>query len=274
MNAVAKQVSAATMTAHDAASAAPPGRAGANYSAEEWALRVELAAAYRLVDYFGWTELIYGHLTVRIPGEPATFLINPYGLNYDEITASNLVRIDIEGNIVGDSNYPVNRAGFVIHSAVHMARSLNKCVMHTHTRSGMAISALAAGLQQVHMYSTGYYQRIAYHRYEGPSLDTDERESLLADLGEHRAMILRNHGLMTVGRTIPEAFIYLYRLERAAQVQLDAMAAGPVELIPDEVASASAKGLDQFLELEDGVGELEFKALLRKLDKVDDSYRS
>ena len=158
-----------------------------HFNDQEWSLRVQLAAAYRLVDYFGWTELIYGHLTVRLPGEPATFLINPYGLNYDEVTASNLVRIDIDGNIVGDSNYPVNRAGFVIHSAVHMARSINKCVMHTHTRAGMAVSALRGGLQQVHMYSTGYYGRIAYHDYEGPSLDTDERERLLDDLGEKRA---------------------------------------------------------------------------------------
>lgn len=244
-----------------------------HFNDQEWSLRVQLAAAYRLVDYFGWTELIYGHLTVRLPGEPATFLINPYGLNYDEVTASNLVRIDIDGNIVGDSNYPVNRAGFVIHSAVHMARSINKCVMHTHTRAGMAVSALRGGLQQVHMYSTGYYGRIAYHDYEGPSLDTDERERLLDDLGEHQVMILRNHGLMTVGRTIPEAFIRLYRLERAAQVQLDAMSSGDLQVIPDTVADASARGIDAFLELEDDVGELEFKALLRKLDKIDESYK-
>ena len=239
----------------------------------EQTLRIELAAAYRLVDYFGWSELIYGHLTVRIPGEPATFLINPYGLNYDEITASNLVRIDVDGNIVGQSQYPVNRAGFVIHSAVHMARGVNKCVMHTHTRSGMAISALESGLQQVHMYSTGYYERVAYHDYEGPSLDTDERERLLADLGDHRVMILRNHGLMSVGRTVPEAFIHLYRLERAAQVQLDAMSAGDVRFLDDSVAAASAAGIDKFLEHADDVGALEFAALMRKLDKIDPSYR-
>jgi ribulose-5-phosphate 4-epimerase/fuculose-1-phosphate aldolase len=241
--------------------------------AVERALRVQLAAAYRLVEYFGWSELIYGHLTVRIPGEPATFLINLYGLSYDEITASNLVRIDVDGNVVGPSQYPVSRAGFVIHSAVHMARGVNKCVMHTHTRSGMAISALECGLQQVHMYSTGYYQRVAYHDYEGPSLDTDERTRLLADLGDHSAMILRNHGLMTVGRTVPEAFIRLYRLERAAQVQLDAMSAGKVRVLEQSVAAASAEGIDAFLELEDEVGALEFAALQRKLDKIDPSYR-
>ncbi|MBT6275148.1 MAG: class II aldolase/adducin family protein [Chromatiales bacterium] len=243
------------------------------FSNEEWVIRVQLAAAYRLVDYFGWSELIYGHLTMRLPGEPASFLINPYGLNYDEVTASNLVRIDVDGNVVGHSDYPVNRAGFVIHSAVHMARSENKCVMHTHTRAGMAISAMRAGLQQVHMYSADFYGRLAYHDFEGPSLDTDERERLLADLGSANAMVLRNHGLMTVGKTIPEAFIRLYRLERAAQVQLDCTSAGPVQLIPESVAAASAKNNEAFLAHQDGPGELEFKALLRKLDKIDPSYQ-
>ena len=154
-------------------------------------LRIQLAAAYRMVDYYGWTEQIYGHLTARVPGPEAHFLINPFGLNYDEVTASNLVKIDCDGNIVGDSDYPVNRAGFVIHSAVHMANSdTHKCVMHTHTRAGMAISAMRAGLQQVHMYSADFYGRLAYHDFEGPSLDTDERERLLADLGSANAMVL------------------------------------------------------------------------------------
>ena len=166
-------------------------------------LRVQLAAAYRLVEHFGWSELIYGHLTVRIPGEIPTFLINPYGFNYEEITASSLVRIGVDGNVVGESNHPVNRAGFVIHSAIHMANSVNKCVMHTHTRAGMAAAALEDGLLQVHMYSTGFHDRIAYHEYEGPSLDLGERERLLADLGDCNAMILRNHGILTVGAPSP-----------------------------------------------------------------------
>ena len=254
-------------------SALPQAETPTEMDATEWELRVELAAAYRLIEHFGWSELIYGHLTVRLPGEPATFLINPYGLGYDEVTASNLVRIDVDGNIVGDSNYSVNRAGFVIHSAVHMSRGLNKCVMHTHTRAGMAIAALEDGLRQVHMYSTGYLDRIAYHDYEGPSLDTDERERLLANLGDNQAMILRNHGLMSVGRTIPEAFIRLYRLERACQVQLDASAAGQVREIPHDVALSSRQGTDEFLELADDVGRLEFNALVRKLDKLDPSFR-
>ena len=245
----------------------------ADAGAVERELRVQLAAAYRLVEHFGWSELIYGHLTVRLPGRVPTFLINPYGFNYEEITASSLVRIDVDGNVVGRSNHPVNRAGFVIHSAVHMAKSVNTCVMHTHTRAGMAAAALEDGLLQVHMYSTGFHGRIAYHEYEGPSLDLDERERLQADLGDSRAMILRNHGLLTVGRTIPEAFIWLYRLERACQVQLDAMAAGRVRVIDPRVVAHSARETARFLEAEAAAGELEFQALMRKLDRIDPSYR-
>lgn len=239
-------------------------------------LRVQLAAAYRMVDHFGWTELIYGHLTVRVPGDEPHFLINPYGLNYDEVTASNLVKIDIDGNIIGESNYPVNRAGFVIHSAVHMANSaVHKCVMHTHTRAGMAIAAIEDGLQPVSMTSTGFFDRVSYHDYEGPSLDTDERERLLANLGDNRAMILRNHGILVTGRTVPEAFLRLYRLERACQVQLDAAAAGTLNVMPAEVAAKSREGIDAFSELESdsGIGAVEFAALMRKIDKIDPTYR-
>ena len=239
-------------------------------------LRVQLAAAYRMVDHFGWTELIYGHLTVRVPGDEPHFLINPYGLNYDEVTASNLVKIDLDGNIIGHSDYPVNYAGFVIHSAVHMANSaVHKCVMHTHTRAGMAICALQDGLLPVSMTSTGFFERISYHDYEGPSLDLDERERLLANLGDNRAMILRNHGILTTGRTIPEAFLRLYRLERACQIQLDAAAAGTLNIIPDDIARTSRDGIDSFSEREtnQGIGAIEFAALMRKLDKTDTSYR-
>ncbi len=241
----------------------------------ERSLRIQLAAAYRIVDYFNWNELIYGHLTVRVPGPDKHFLINPFGLNYDEVTASNLVKIDVDGNIIGQSNYPVNHAGFVIHSAVHMADTANKCVMHTHTRAGMAICALKGGLQPVSMVSTGFHGRLAYHDYEGPSLDLDERERLLANLGDKGAMILRNHGLLTVGRTIPEAFLRLYRLERACQIQIDAAAAGELNLIPDAVAEKSGRDMDSFSEKESesGVGAVEFAALMRKIDKIDPSYR-
>ena len=240
-------------------------------------LRIQLAAAYRLVDHFGWTELIYGHLTARVPGPDPHFLINPYGLNYDEITASNLVKIDCDGNIVEPSDYPINHAGFVIHSAVHMANSTeHKCVMHTHTRAGMAVAALKDGLVPVSMFATIFHNKLSYHDYEGPSLETDEREGLLEHLGENKAMILRNHGLLTTGRTVPDAFLRLYRLERACQIQLDAAAAGEMIVLSDNEAQSSGAGIDGFMESyseSPGIGAMEFAALMRKLDKIDPSYR-
>lgn len=239
-------------------------------------LRVQLAAAYRLVDHFGWTELIYGHLTARVPGPDKHFLINPYGLNYDEVTASNLVKIDVDGNVIGASDYPVSHAGFVIHSAIHMADdTVNHVVMHSHTRAGMAVAAIEEGLLPVSMVSTGFFEDLGYHEYEGPSLDIDERERLVASLGANRAMILRNHGLLTVGRTVPAAFLRLYRLERACQVQLDAAAAGTLSIIPDAVARKSGREMDAFSERESdaGIGAVEFAALMRKLDARDASYR-
>ena len=242
----------------------------------EQELRIQLAAAYRLVDYFGWSELIFGHLTVRVPGDQPHFLINPYGLNYEEVKASNLVKIDVDGNIIGQSDYPVNQAGFVIHSSIHMANSnVNKCIMHTHTRAGMAIAAIKEGLQSVSMSSTGFHNRISYHDYEGVSLYEDERTRLLSNLGENRAMILRNHGLLVVGRTVAETFIRLYRLERSCQIQLDASAAGTLNILPGQTATKSGIEMDQFSELEtaEGTGAIEFAALRRKLDRIDPSYR-
>lgn len=239
-------------------------------------LRVELACAYRLVDYFGWTELIYGHLTARVPGPEHHFLINPYGLNYDEVTASNLVKIDLDGNKVDDSPHAVNFAGFIIHSAVHMSDTdRHHVVMHTHTRAGMAIAAIKEGLLPVSMGSSGFYDNLAYHEYEGPSLDLDERGRLLESLGDKTAMILSNHGLLVAGRSVPEAFLRLYRLERACQVQLDAAAAGTLNVMSDKMARHSGKGIDQFSEIEsdDGIGQLEFTALTRKMDRLDNSFR-
>jgi ribulose-5-phosphate 4-epimerase/fuculose-1-phosphate aldolase len=242
----------------------------------EWVLRRQLAAAYRLIDHFGWTELIYGHLTARVPGEAPHFLINPYGLNYDEVTASNLVKIDLDGKIVEPSQHPVNYAGFVIHSAVHMAHAeRHKVVMHTHTRAGMAVCALKDGLLPVSMVATAFHGKLSYHDYEGPSLELDERERLLANLGNNQAMMLRNHGLLTTGRSVPEAFLRLYRLERACQIQLDAAAAGTLNVLGDNLAAKSGADMDRFSEMESaaGIGDLEFAALVRKLDKVDASWR-
>ena len=240
----------------------------------EWVLRRQLAAAYRMVDHFGWTELIYGHLTARVPGEQPHFLINPFGLSYDEVTASNLVKIDVDGNIIGESRYPVNHAGFVIHSAVHMAhQAKHRVVMHTHTRAGMAVCALKEGLLPISMVATAFHGKLTYHDYEGPSLDLDERGRLLKNLGDNAAMMLRNHGLLTTGRTVPEAFLRLYRLERACQIQLDAAAAGTLNILGDNLAGKSGADLDRFAESDTGQGDLEFAALIRKLDKIDTSWR-
>lgn len=242
----------------------------------EWVLRRQLAAAYRLVDHFGWTELIYGHLTARVPGEQPHFLINPFGLNYDEVTASNLVKIDLDGNIVEPSPHPVNYAGFVIHSAIHMAHaSRHRVVMHTHTRAGMAVCALKDGLLPISMVSTAFHGRLSQHDYEGPSLDLDERGRLLKNLGDNQAMMLRNHGLLVTGRSVPEAFLRLYRLERACQIQIDAAAAGALNVMGDNLAAKSGADMDSFSEREsaNGIGDLEFAALIRKLDKTDPGWR-
>jgi ribulose-5-phosphate 4-epimerase/fuculose-1-phosphate aldolase len=241
----------------------------------EAVLRRQLAAAYRLVDYFGWTELIYGHLTARVPGDKPYFLINPFGLNYDEVTASNLVKIDHDGNNVGESKHPVNYAGFVIHSAVHMAhQDRHRVVMHTHTRAGMAVAATTEGLMPISMNATAFHGALAYHDYEGVSFELDERPRLLMDLGDHTAMMLKNHGLLTTGRTVAEAFIRLYRLERACQIQVDAGAAGTIAVMGDNVAGKSRSQLDGFGGEITGQGELEFAALIRKLDKIDTSWRN
>jgi ribulose-5-phosphate 4-epimerase/fuculose-1-phosphate aldolase len=249
--------------------------AGTRIDDAEWDLRVKLAAAYRLVEYYDWTEQIYGHLTARVPGSENHFLINPWGLNYEEVTASNLVKIDVDGHVVTGGEHGVNHAGFIIHSAIHMTRSAeNHVVMHTHTRAGMAVAALQEGLLPISMFATAFHGRLAYHAYEGASLYPDERERIVKSLGPHKAMILRNHGLMAVGKTIPECFLRLYRLERACQVQLDAAAAGTLVLIASDVADRSAADLDSYQAMQPRAeGEIEFAALMRKLDRIDDSYR-
>jgi ribulose-5-phosphate 4-epimerase/fuculose-1-phosphate aldolase len=241
----------------------------------EAVLRRQLAAAYRLVDHFGWTELIYGHLTARVPGEANHFLINPFGLNYDEVTASNLVKIDVDGNPIGESSHPVNYAGFVIHSAIHMAhQARHRAVMHTHTRAGMAVAATTEGLLPISMNATAFHGNLAYHDYEGVSLELDERSRLVADLGDKTAMMLRNHGLLTTGRSVAEAFLRLYRLERACQTQIDAGAAGTIAMMGDNVAGKSRAQLEGFADSDTGSGDLEFAALIRKIDKVDPSWRN
>jgi ribulose-5-phosphate 4-epimerase/fuculose-1-phosphate aldolase len=249
-------------------------RTGAD--AAEWGLRAQLAAAYRIADHLGWSELIYTHVSLRVPGPEHHFLINPYGLRFDEVTASNLVKIDRDGKTVGAGAYKANEAGFVIHSTVHMARDDAQCVFHTHTLAGMGVSAQAEGLLPIHMYSHNFYGRVAYHDFEGPSMNLGERERLVASLGGHPALILRNHGLLTVGRTVAEAFIRMWRLERACQVQIAAQAGGKLHVPPPEVCEQSAAMGDEFLTDRgaQALGQLEFDALVRLIDRKDPTYRS
>src|SRR5262245_17640925 len=193
-------------------------------SAEEWATRVDLAACYRLVHHYRMDDLVYNHISARVPGAEGHFLINAYGMTYDEITASSLVKIDFDGKVVQDSGtgYGVNHAGFVIHSAVHRGRHDVACVIHTHTPAGMAVSAMECGLLPLTQ-NAMFFSEVGLHDYEGPAVDLDEQKRLVKDLGANDAMILRNHGFLAVGRTIPEAFITIYWLERACQAQVLAM---------------------------------------------------
>jgi len=243
---------------------------------EEWDLRVQLAAAYRLIDHFGWSELIWTHTTVRVPGPEHHFLINPYGYRFDEVCASNLVKVDLYGAIIGDQTLEINPAGFVIHSAIHMARRDVQCVMHTHTLAGMAVAALDCGLLPISMYALGYYESVGYHDFEGPSLELGERERLAANLGDRNVFVMRNHGLLTCGDSVAQAFVRMYRLERACQVQLAAQATGAGLVVPPvSVCEVSRERSDDFLGDKGYSRERnpEFAAMLRLLDKKDPSYK-
>lgn len=244
-------------------------------SAEEWEKRVDLAAAYRLVAMFGYTELIGNHISVRVPGTKDQFLINPYGMLYDEITASCLVKIDCDGNVLFNaSGYGINAAGFVIHSAIHMARHDVECVAHTHSPAGMAVSAMECGLLTLAQ-SSMRFVKIAYHDYEGVADDPDERERLVRDLGDNEAMILRNHGLLVACRSIAEAFTVLYRLERSCEVQIMAMSANTKLITPPrEVVEKAYKNIKGTPDNKLRNGDVAWAALRRKLDRIDTSYRN
>ena len=242
-------------------------------SAEETRLRRELAAVYRLVAHFGMADLIFTHISVRIPGPEHHFLINPYGLLFEEITASSLVKIDLSGNPVEQTTYPVNPAGFVIHSAIHAAREDAQCVLHTHTRAGCAVAAQREGLLPVNQISLEFYDRVGYHDYEGVALNLAEQERLVADLGQHPALILRNHGLLTVGETPGEAFLRMYYLNRACEIQTTALAGGVPLVLPDPDVSALAArqltGTDESSDLQDDQAyDLAWAALLRLASRI------
>jgi len=242
-------------------------------SPEEWATRVDLAACYRLVHHYGMDDLVYNHISARVPGEEDRFLINAYGMTYDEITASSLVKIDLNGNVVQDSGtgYGVNHAGFVIHSAVHRARHDVACVIHTHTPAGMAVSAMECGLLPLTQ-NAMFFSGVGTHDYEGPAVDLDEQKRLVADLGERDAMILRNHGLLAVGRTIPEAFITMYWLERACQAQVFAVGSNERLRIPGR--DVVEKTNDRYRPGQRRrIGELEWSGLLRLLERRYPGFR-
>ena len=233
--------------------------------------RVELAAAYRIFDMLGWTEMIFNHITVRVPGPDVRFLINPFGLHYREVKASNLVLIDLEGNVLRESKWPVNKAGFVIHSAIHGSVPGAHCVMHTHTTNGVAVSCLKDGLSSDNFYGAMLHGRVAYHELQGVTVDMAERESIVHDLGDKHVMILRNHGLLSWGANVAEAYLRLWTLQRACDVQLAAArAGGEINRVPPEV-------IERML-AESGPGESRtchdvFAALVRLVDAQDPSYR-
>jgi ribulose-5-phosphate 4-epimerase/fuculose-1-phosphate aldolase len=232
-------------------------------------LRVQLAAAYRLVDRFQMTDLIFNHISVRVPGPEHHFLINPFGLLYSEVTASNLVKIDLDGNIIGDSPWRVNRAGFNIHSAIHMAREELRCVLHTHTRYSVAVSAMEEGLLPLHQGAMRFYNRLAYHDYEGVAQSPAERERLVRDLGDRRAMLLRNHGLLVMGGTVAEAFMAAYALEKACEVQVLAQSTGQPLIVPSpDVCELTAQQLSG-----GRTTQMAFDAYMRLLDREDPSYK-
>jgi ribulose-5-phosphate 4-epimerase/fuculose-1-phosphate aldolase len=243
-------------------------------SCEEWNVRVDLAACYRLIDLYGMSDLIANHVSARVPGEPGHFLINAYGLLYDEITASSLIKIDLDGAIVAQPPfaYGVNRAGFVIHSAIHRARHDVDCVIHTHTAAGMAVSQLECGLLPSNQ-TAMRFAHCAYHDYEGVVLDLDEQARLVADLADHDLMILRNHGLLVVAASIPQAFNHIHRAELSCRTQLMAMAAGAAMTeVPTQVVEATFQAYQPNVRRPFGV--LDWPALLRKLDRLDPSYRT
>ncbi len=241
-------------------------------SSEEWQLRVDLAACYRLIAMYGWDDLVFTHVSARVPGPDEHFLINAYGLLFEEMTASSLVKVDLNGDKVLDSPHPVNPAGFVIHSAVHEARPDVGCVLHTHTRAGVAVSAQAGGLKPISQTSLFPYATLAYHDYEGVALNDEEKPRLVADLGDKNALILRNHGLLTTGPTIADAFLMMYVLETACQIQVMAESSGN-ELI--EVPAPIVAGITaQAEQVTKGLGgQLVWPGLLRKLDRQDASFR-
>lgn len=241
-------------------------------SESEWKARQELAACYRVFAMLGWDEMIYNHITVKVPDEEDAFLINPFGLHFSEVKASNLVKIDIDGNKLDDNPYPVNLAGFVQHSVFHRNLPDAHCIMHTHTTAGMAVSSLEGGLQPVNFYAANFIGQIAYHDFEGVTVRSEEGARLIEHLGDKRAMLLKNHGILVMGRTLPEAFIKHWSLQRACEIQLATLSMGKPLTIPPEVVAVHQRDLSK-VQIPGGAGRADFDAMVRRVDKIDTSWR-
>lgn len=244
-------------------------------SSEEQEMRVNLAAAFRLVDLYGWSDLLATHLSARVPGTHDQFLINPFGVMFDEMTASALVKVDMEGNILSETNYPINPAGFTVHSAVHMMREDVDCVIHTHTAAGLGVATQKDGLLPLTQQALAVMAHAGYHDYEGIAFDLAERDSMGRDLGDNNVLFLRNHGLVTVGKTVGEAFMWMYRAERACKFQLAFQQAGAEATeIPEDLIEATFER-NRHANSSEGyrpIGVNEWPALLRKLDRENPGY--
>ena len=248
-------------------------------SAAEREARINLAACYRLVAHYGWTDLIYTHISLRVPDSEHHYLLNPFGFMFDEITASSLVKVDLEGNNVDASPHSIHRAGFVIHSAIHAARPDAACVIHSHTRAGMAVSMMKRGLLPLSQHAMLFHDKVAYHDSEGFALDLDERDRLAQDMGDKPVMILRNHGTLVAGETAGQAFSMMWHLEKAMQAQVDALASGekltmPSKRVQRQIADRgfSKAKIEQYTDGASPLGRLEWPGLLRMLDRIDPGY--
>ena len=255
------------------------------FSPEEWDARVQLAAAYRIFDHMGWAEMIYNHISLRVPGGPAEdgqFLVNPFGLHYREVTASNLVKVDVKGNILGHSDWPINPAGFTFHGAIHDTLPQAHCVMHVHTTATMAVCCLADGLSFTNFYAAHLWGKVAYHAFEGITVHADEGARILASAGAVKGgdssackpvLLLRNHGPVVIGQTMAQAFALMWVLQRACEVQLASQGKGPLTPIAEPVLQACVRDALNF-DPRYGAGQDAFDAMQRLVDRVDPSYRA
>jgi len=240
-------------------------------SEAEWQARLDLAACYRIFDHLGWSESIYNHISVKVPGEDDAFLINPFGLLYDEVTASNLVKIDIDGNVLS-GNYPVNKAGFTQHAYFHRHIESAHAICHTHTTAGMAVSSHSRGLLPISFYACNFQGQIGYHDFEGVTVREEEGERLLQNLGGKRILMLKNHGPVVMGRTIAEMFVTAWSLQRACEIQIAVLSQGEPISVPQEVIDVHQRDLGQ-VALPGGPGKADFEAWKRKIDRIDRSWR-